>query len=170
MWETTCHRDPRNLYCIFCCWAVTEGPSELLSNQVEASPSVTLRSCARQWWEDFYNKHCWLILAAKVSVKLEPVREDLHLCGLISESLQMQDLIDQILPYSCTISSKFKSLQKCKKVRIEKAKRQSDLDFFFLVYTCVNTHLLTMLYMSILYVFSCAHEPESTWRKEDVAE
>lgn len=88
-------------------------------------------------------------------LKLEPVREDLHSRGLIAESLQIQDLRDQILSYSCTISSKFNSLQKYnKKVRTEKTKRQSDLDFFFLVYACVNVHLL--------YMFSCAGEPELT--------
>lgn len=65
----------------------------------------------------------------------------------------------------------FNSLQELnKKKKTENTKMQSYLDFLFLVNACINVHLLTRLYMSILFVVFCAHEPELTWRKEAIAE
>lgn len=96
-------------------------------------------------------------------MKLQPMKEDFHSCGLISGHLQMQDFMVQIHSYSCIISSMFNSLQELnKKEKTENTKMQSYLDFLFLVNACVNVYLLTRLYMSILFVFSCAHEPELT--------
>lgn len=72
---------PRELG-LCCHWAVTQRPSELLPNLAQTSISVTPGSCAGHWWEGFCNWWCWLIPAAKVPVKLESVREDLHSGGL----------------------------------------------------------------------------------------
>lgn len=91
-------------------WAVTQRPSEPLPNLAKASISVPLGSCAGHWWKSFYKWWCWLIPDAKVPVKLESVREDLHSCALSCGCN---------LSYSSTVSSKLNFLPKCnKKVRI----------------------------------------------------
>lgn len=124
---------------------MTQRPSELLPNLAKSSISVTSGSCAGHWWEGFCNWWCWLIPAAKVPVKLESVREDLRSGGPShGELVDAASLIVAPPPPSLTSHKNA--------TRRWEFKRQNSLDFCFLVYVCVNVHLLTILCKSILCI------------------